>query len=88
MAMSFERSEPHFTAIIHTHNASNSENFAKFGRVLSEITGLKPVVKTGSSFGSKGYPWSLKMVPFDRTHTTSYSASKVTICLSRDVSEI
>jgi len=28
------------------------------------------------------------MVPFDRSHTTSYSPSKATICLSHAVSEI
>ena len=43
---------PLFTAIIYAHKASNSENVAMIGRILSEITGLEPIVKTGSSFGS------------------------------------
>ena len=46
-----EQSQPHFTAVIHAHSANNSENFAKIGCVLSEITEQEPVVKTGSSFG-------------------------------------
>jgi len=45
-----EQSQPHFTAVIHAHSANNSENFAKIGCVLSEITEQEPVVKTGSSF--------------------------------------
>ena len=56
MATSFERSQPHFTAIIYTRNATNPENFAKIGRVRSEIIGLEPVVKNGSSFDSLGHP--------------------------------
>jgi len=52
MATSLERSQPHFTAIIHAHDASNSENFAQIGREFSEITVFEPVVKTGSSFNS------------------------------------
>jgi len=51
-ATSLERSQPHFTSIIYAHNATNSENFAKIGRVLSEIIGLEPIAKTGSSFYS------------------------------------
>ena len=34
--------------------ATNAENFVKIGLVLSEITWLELVVKTGSSFGSYG----------------------------------
>ena len=37
MATSFERSQPHFTAIIYAHN---SENFLKISRVVREISGL------------------------------------------------
>jgi len=51
VAMSLE--QPYFTAIIYACKATNPENWAKMiGRVLSEITGLKTTVKTGSSFGS------------------------------------
>jgi len=57
MATSLERSQPSFTAIIYAHKATNSEKFAEVGRILSEITGLEPVVKTGSSWG---HPRSLK----------------------------
>jgi len=35
MATSLERSKPHLTSIIYAHKATNSENFAKIGRVLS-----------------------------------------------------
>ena len=42
MATSFERSQPHFTAIIYAHN---SENFLKISRVVREISGLESVVK-------------------------------------------
>ena len=52
MATSTQQSQPCFTAIIYDHNATNFENFAKIRRVLSEITGLESIVKTGSSFGS------------------------------------
>ena len=45
-----EQSQPRFTAVIHAHSATNSENFAKIICVLSEITEQEPVVKTGSSF--------------------------------------
>ena len=34
--------------------ATNAENFVKIGLVLSEITWLELVLKTGSSFGSYG----------------------------------
>jgi len=52
MARSAERSQPNFTAIIYAHKATNSENFAKIGRMVSEIIRLEPVVKTESIFGS------------------------------------
>jgi len=52
MATSLEWSQPNFTPIICAHTATNPENWAKIGLVLSEITGLEPTVKTGSSFGS------------------------------------
>jgi len=52
MATSLERSQPHYTAIIFARKAINPENFEKIGGALSEIIGLEPVVKTGSSFGS------------------------------------
>ena len=50
MATSFERSQPHFTAIIYTRNATNPENFAKIGRVRSEIIGLEPIVNKKLSY--------------------------------------
>ena len=56
MATSYERSQLHFTAIIYTRNATSPENFAKIGRVRSEIIGLEPIVKNGSSFDSLGHP--------------------------------
>ena len=49
MATSLERSQSNFTAIIYAH-FTNSKNFAKISRVLSEITGLEQTVKTGTSF--------------------------------------
>jgi len=42
------------------------EKTAKVGRVLFEQIGPQGVVQTGSSFGSEGYPRSLRMVPSDR----------------------
>jgi len=54
IATSLEWSQPNFTAIICAHMATNAENFVKIGLVLSEITWLELVVKTGSSFGSYG----------------------------------
>ena len=39
VVMSLEWSQLHFTAIIYDHKASNSANFTKIGRILSEITG-------------------------------------------------
>jgi len=41
MAMSLERSQPNFTAIIYAHRATNSENSAKIGRVYFEEIGLE-----------------------------------------------
>ena len=43
------------------YKATKSENFSTIGHVLTEIIGLEPIVKTGSSFGSSGRPMSLKM---------------------------
>jgi len=50
MAMSCERSQPHFTAIIRARKSTNPEYVAKVGSVLSEIIGLEQTVETGSSF--------------------------------------
>jgi len=50
MAMSCERSQPHFTAIIRARKSTNPEYVAKVGSVLSEIIGLEQRVETGSSF--------------------------------------
>jgi len=50
MAASLERPQSHFTAIIYASKASNSVHFVKIGSVLSEITGLEPIIKTGSGF--------------------------------------
>ena len=88
IATSLKPPQLHFTAIIHAQKATNRENFANIGHVLSKIIGLEPIVKIGSSFGSYDHPRSLKMVPFDRPDTTSYPTSKATICLSYAVSEI
>jgi len=52
MTTFLERLQLNFTAIIYAPKATNCENVAKIGRVLSEITGLEQTVKTGSSFGS------------------------------------
>ena len=52
MATSLERSQPHFTSVIYVWKATNPENFAKIGRVLSQTIGHKPIVNTGSSFDS------------------------------------
>jgi len=54
MATTLERSQPNFTAIffVYGRKATNSENFAKIGQVLSQIIGAEPIIKTGSSFGS------------------------------------
>jgi len=52
MATSLERLQLHFTAIIYAKKATNPENSAKIGDVLSEMTGLEPTVQTGSSFVS------------------------------------
>ena len=41
MAMSLERSQPNFTAIIYAYRAINSENSAKIGRVYFEEIGLE-----------------------------------------------
>jgi len=62
---SLKRSQLNFTAIIHARKATNPENFAKIGCVLSEIIASKQQKKTGSSFSSYGHPRSLKMVSFD-----------------------
>jgi len=68
---SLKRSQTNFTAIINAHKHTNSENFAKIGVVLFYVIIFEPEVKSGSSFGSLGHRRSLKMVPFDRSHTTS-----------------
>jgi len=52
VAMATSLEQPNFTAIIYAHKATNSEKFAKISRILSEITGLEPIVKTGSCLGS------------------------------------
>jgi len=41
VATTLERSQPNFTAIIYSRIATNCEQFAKIGRVLSEIIGLE-----------------------------------------------
>jgi len=50
MAMFLEQAQPYFTAIIYTRKSTDL--FETIGRLLSEIIGLKEIVKTGSSFGS------------------------------------
>ena len=60
---------------------------AKIGHVLFEQIGLEGLVQTGSSFGSRGHPRSLRMVPFDTTKFPIFSLPG-TICISRVVLEL
>jgi len=75
---SLERSQSSFTAIICNHKATNPENWAKVGRVLSEIIGLEPVVKNRKQFWQLGPFEVIKMVSFARlrTHTRGDVASR------------
>jgi len=43
METSLERSQPHLTAIIYARKATNPENFAQTGRILSEIISLEAI---------------------------------------------
>ena len=62
MSTSFERSQPHFTAIIYALKAISPEYFAKIARLLSEVIGLdsRTSSKNRKQFRQLGSPKVIK----------------------------
>ena len=57
---------PNFAWIIYAGRPSSWRKTEKVGRVLFEQIRPERVVQTGSSFGSRGHPKTLRMVPLNR----------------------